>query len=177
MAAQPSHDMKKAHHTATTEDIGRARALRRAMPKAERLLWNRLRESETTVRCQHPLHPYIVDFACVKARLAIELDGESHDTRQTYDQNRDRVLSEHGYKTLRFTNDDVLTNIDSVLETILHEAGKRSPPPLGGGLGGGSCPVGAEPATTSPSGNHPPPSLPPRGEGLGGENSGSGKTL
>lgn len=55
-------------------------------------------------RRQHPIGPYIADFACIAAKLILELDGNSHDDRQDRDANRDFVLREWGWKTLRFPN-------------------------------------------------------------------------
>ncbi len=62
---------------------------------------------------------YIVDFFCAKSKLVIEVDGDSHAEQQAYDAARTQWLSEqHGYRVLRFTNQDVPTNIEAVLEAI-----------------------------------------------------------
>jgi very-short-patch-repair endonuclease len=136
------------HHINDPEDYKRAQGLRREMPRVERILWKALRElpkeSGLTFRRQHPLRPYIADFVCLKIKLVIELDGESHDTRQEYDRRRDHYLRKLGYTVLRFTNDDVLNNLGGVVETIADISKKLSDtgaeealPPCGGGLGGG----------------------------------------
>lgn len=65
----------------------------------------------------------IVDFYCASARLAIELDGESHDGRENYDKQRTHVIEDQGIRKLRVANDDVLTNLDGVLELISHSVG------------------------------------------------------
>ena len=69
-------------------------------------------------RRQHPVEPYIVDFYCVEAKLVIELDGESHNSRETYDEDRAKFLANLGLNVMRITNDDVLTNLDGVAEGI-----------------------------------------------------------
>jgi ATP-dependent DNA helicase RecQ len=122
--------MKFNQHKTPGETIRRARRLRREMPKTERLLWQKLRglppELGLTFRRQHPIHPFIVDFACIKIKLAIELDGDSHDARQKQDKKRDEYLQSLGYLTMRFTNNELMSDIDSVVETIIREAAKRS---------------------------------------------------
>lgn len=109
----------------TKEAIRRAKNLRRAMPLAERLLWNALQENHRQqpfhFRRQHPLPPYIVDFACIKAGLVVEIDGPSHDNRLTEDAHRDALLGERDYAVLRFSNEEVLSNLEGVVETILKE--------------------------------------------------------
>ncbi|PQV63045.1 Protein of unknown function (DUF559) [Abditibacterium utsteinense] len=78
-------------------------------------------------RRQHPIGPFIADFACIKAKLIIELDGNSHDNRQDYDANRDFVLREWGWKTLRFPNvyardkpDDLWREVEAQLRSGFH---------------------------------------------------------
>src|ERR1700722_9638643 len=122
--------MKKAIHTATKTDISRARKLRREMSNAELLLWRKLQELPDelgfTFRRQHPVHPYILDFACIKIKLAVELDGMSHDSRLAQDKVRDDYLLTKGYRTFRFANDEVFTNAEGVVETITREAKTRT---------------------------------------------------
>ncbi|WP_137871724.1 DUF559 domain-containing protein [Sphingopyxis sp. 2PD] len=98
-------------------DTPRARELRNAATPAERMLWRCLsgRKVGGWKFCrQMPVGPYFADFLCREAQLIIELDGYSHDMRQAYDSRRDRWLAENGYKVLRFTNDDVMSNIEGV---------------------------------------------------------------
>jgi primosomal protein N' (replication factor Y) len=88
-------------HYQTPREYGkRAKALRKQSPKTERLLWNALsalrKETKLHFRRQHPLPPYIADFACIKAGLIVELDGMSHDARQIYDAKRDAILRDRG---------------------------------------------------------------------------------
>ena len=66
---------------------------------------------------QEPVGPYIADFVCRESRLIIEVDGGQHAT-DPRDPLRDRWLTDHGYRILRFWNNDVLDNTDGVLEVI-----------------------------------------------------------
>ncbi|NIR02743.1 MAG: DUF559 domain-containing protein [Gemmatimonadales bacterium] len=71
-------------------------------------------------RRQHPVGPYILDFYCAQARLAIELDGGQHSeaAQQRRDARRTRVLEAQGVRVLRFWNNEVLAETEAVLETI-----------------------------------------------------------
>ena len=69
---------------------------------------------------------YVVDYLCASAKLVIELDGESHDGRGTYDERRTQHLEDLGFRVLRVTNDDVLTNLDGVMELIARHVGFTS---------------------------------------------------
>jgi primosomal protein N' (replication factor Y) len=97
----------------------RARTLRRTMTDAERALWRLLRSRSLAgakFRRQHPVPPFILDFACVESRLVIEVDGGQH--RGAADAARDAALHRAGWRVLRFWNNDVLGNPAGVLETI-----------------------------------------------------------
>ena len=98
----------------------RARTLRRDMTSAERRLWSRLRDRQLGVafRRQHSIPPYIVDFACVDARVIIEVDGGQH-ADSGRDAARDAYLAAQGWRVLRFGNNDVLGNTEGVVEQIL----------------------------------------------------------
>ncbi|MEM8945501.1 MAG: endonuclease domain-containing protein [Planctomycetota bacterium] len=92
----------------------------------EQLLWSKLRARQLggiKFRRQHPIEPYIVDFYCATAKLAIELDGRSHDDTQLYDQDRETIIRREGVRVLRIANDDILQNLDGVLELIANSAG------------------------------------------------------
>jgi very-short-patch-repair endonuclease len=119
----PKTQHKKAQHKVTHRDYKRAQQLRREMPRTERIMWHHLRglpeELGATFRLQQPIHPYVVDFACMDIKLVIELDGESHDTKQERDKQRDKYLHKLGYITLRFTNADVKDNLDGVMQIIM----------------------------------------------------------
>ncbi|MBA2932648.1 DUF559 domain-containing protein [Sphingomonas sp. CGMCC 1.13654] len=124
--------------------IARARRERRSGNLPEVLLWRvlRPRPGGLKFRRQHPIDRYILDFACLEARLAIEIDGEAHDRgdRATRDANRDARLSDLGFRTLRIPARDVLSDLDAVLRGIVSacSAGRplhqpsAGPPPRSG---------------------------------------------
>lgn len=70
-------------------------------------------------RRQFPIAGYIADFACVEARLVVELDGGQHVEARSYDEQRIQRMNTNGYRVLRFWNDDVLLRTRLVLEEIL----------------------------------------------------------
>ncbi|HVC50817.1 MAG TPA: DUF559 domain-containing protein [Stellaceae bacterium] len=118
-----------------------ARRLRRNATEVEKRLWRALREllPEYRFRRQHPIGPYVVDFACPSRKIAIELDGGQHTTQQQADASRTRELGEHGYRVIRFWNGDVLNNIVGVVESVHRElVGNAGVDPLrpSGGEGG-----------------------------------------
>ncbi len=106
----------------------RARDLRRAMTPAEKKLWQHIRYAQLGVhfRRQHAVGPYIVDFFCASARLAIEIDGDSHgDPKQAeYDAERTLWLNEQKqYRIIRFWNSEILHNTDQVIMRITEALG------------------------------------------------------
>src|SRR5262249_55736442 len=110
-----------------------ARRLRRNQTDAERVLWFQLRDRRLggwKFRRQAPIDRYIVDFICPDARLIIELDGGQHSERAEPDLKPTRVLESLGYGVLRFWNNDVLSNTEGVLDTVLATLNRhRSLPP------------------------------------------------
>jgi very-short-patch-repair endonuclease len=100
-----------------------ARRLRRNSTEAEKRLWWALRElpSEYRFRRQHPVGRRVVDFACPSRKLVIELDGGQHAIARSRDEARTAELARHGYRVIRFWNNDVLGNTPGVIETILRE--------------------------------------------------------
>ena len=97
-----------------------ARGLRKAQTDAEVLLWQHLRSCRLDglkFRRQHPVPPYVLDFYCDSAKVAVELDGSQH--CESVDQERTRFLERHGIKVVRFWDNDVLKRTRSVLEAIL----------------------------------------------------------
>lgn len=96
-----------------------ARNNRRNPTKAEQILWNRLNRNQlgTHFRRQHPIGPFIVDFAAIGPRLAIEIDGLTH-SDLLKERLRETHLEEQGWRVMRFRNEEVLTNIDLVVEKI-----------------------------------------------------------
>jgi very-short-patch-repair endonuclease len=98
----------------------KATDLRLRTTRHERILWEKLRASRMGFRFkrQHPISHFISDFYCHKAKLVIEIDGRSHESQIEYDQNRTLVIEEFGLNVIRFTNQEIDDNIDSVVETI-----------------------------------------------------------
>ena len=97
------------------------------MPPAEQRLWARIRRKQLggfRFRRQHTVGPYIADFACLEAKLIVELDGDQHGrgNAPTRDAKRDDYLREQGFEVLRFWNNTVYEEIDGVLEAILDAA-------------------------------------------------------
>jgi very-short-patch-repair endonuclease len=104
--------------------IERARALRRQMSLPEVVLWQALRQKRLAglrIRRQHPIGPYVLDFYCPVARLAIEVEGLAHDApiRVRRDERRRAWLSQRGITILRVRAEDVLR--DESLEGVLRE--------------------------------------------------------
>jgi very-short-patch-repair endonuclease len=100
--------------------LKRARQLRAQLTDAEMRLWMHLRRRQLNgayFRKQCPIGPYIADFACLDAKLIIELDGSQH-ADSASDASRDAWLTRHGYRTLRFWNNDVLQNMEGVIIAI-----------------------------------------------------------
>jgi very-short-patch-repair endonuclease len=89
------------------------------MTDAERILWRHLRNRAlgVTFRRQHPIEPYVADFACLTAHLVIEVDGGQHAGSER-DLVRAAFLKGEGFRVLRFWNNEVLGNTASVLEVI-----------------------------------------------------------
>jgi very-short-patch-repair endonuclease len=84
-----------------------ARQLRTNMTDAEQRLWRHLRRRQLVdgrFRRQHPVGPFIADFACVAKRLIVEIDGGQHN--QTVDSSRDAWFERHGWRVLRYWNND-----------------------------------------------------------------------
>jgi very-short-patch-repair endonuclease len=97
--------------------------LRNNATKAERFLWSKLKEKQLQgfkFRRQHGIGPFIVDFYSHTGKLAIEIDGDIHFTEaaQEYDRRREEYIREYGVRFLRFTNYQVLRNLDGVLDAI-----------------------------------------------------------
>jgi len=103
-----------------------AQRMRASMTAPERFLWEALRKRQVDglrFRSQHPLGRFILDFCCPSIRLAIEVDGPDH--RPDTDEARDEHLFAYGYTVLRFSNEEVLTDLGSVLARIRAVALRR----------------------------------------------------
>ena len=102
--------------------ITRARSLREDSTKAERKLWSVLRGRQLAgakFRRQVPIDRYFADFACLDAKLIVELDGGQHADQETYDNARTVRLEEIGWRVMRFWNNDVIENVDGVADDVL----------------------------------------------------------
>ncbi len=113
--------------------LRRAGTLRRRLTDAETILWSRLRRDAHGLRFrrQHPVGPFIADFACVSARVIVEVDGGTHatDAERAYDARRDAFLCSQGWRVLRVANVDVYERLDAVLEFICDSAIAQSRKP------------------------------------------------
>jgi very-short-patch-repair endonuclease len=107
----------------------KARRQRRVPTEPERVLWRLLRDDALGVRFrrQHPIPPFVVDFACVQARLVVEIDGWTH-TDAAADAERDATLHAFGWRVLRLSNADVMENPEGVVEAIRLALRQRIPP-------------------------------------------------
>ena len=100
-----------------------SRTLRRNTTDAERLLWSRVRRKQLRgyqFYRQRIIGNYIVDFYCPKAKLVVEVDGGQHYSVEGMekDKARDAYITQHGLDVLRFSDREVLENLDGVIETI-----------------------------------------------------------
>jgi very-short-patch-repair endonuclease len=102
----------------------RARELRKNLTPAEQKLWQHLRRGQSDGlhwRKQHAVGTYIVDFFCAKAKLVVEVDGDSHADQIEYDEARTAYLNELGYTVIRFTNREVFNQCEAVVQQIADE--------------------------------------------------------
>jgi very-short-patch-repair endonuclease len=98
-----------------------ARALRNNSTEAERRLWVLLRDRQLAgfkFRRQHPIGPFVVDFACTKHRLVVEADGGQH-VESKEDERRTASLEQAGWRVIRFWNHEILSNSAGVLQAIV----------------------------------------------------------
>src|SRR5262245_53574174 len=110
----------------------RARELRREMTPTERRLWGQLRGRRFAgfkFRRQTPIAGYIADFYCARARLILELNGESHLGKEAADDRRRQAPEARGFRVLPFWDTDVYDNLEVVLELIWRECEARSVSP------------------------------------------------
>ncbi len=118
----------------------RAKAARKAPTPAEQKLWLALRAERfagVKFRRQKVIGPYIADFASNVPPLVIELESHLHGTTVEYDAERTAYLTRAGYRVVRFTNADVMHNLDGVLyilEDVVHDPLSQPSPPRGRGL-------------------------------------------
>ena len=111
------------HYDASKHIQARAKELRRRTTRAEKLLWDKLKNKQLLgfkFRRQHPIMIFIVDFYCHKAKLIIEVDGPIHNLKENkeYDLGRTHELEELGLRLLRFTNEDIEYGPDKIINKI-----------------------------------------------------------
>ena len=111
------------HNLVSTRQRANAKSMRKEMTGAEARLWNAVRAHrlmELGFRRQFPIGPFIVDFACNQFQIIVEIDGSQHDdpNAQSYDLNRTAFLEKSGWVVLRFSNDDVLKDLEGVCNHI-----------------------------------------------------------
>ena len=107
------------------------RALRNTPTDAELKLWQHLSRrqlDDCKFRRQHPYGAFILDFVCIERKLVVELDGSQHADSVGYDAKRTESLQPAGFHVLRFWNNEVFDNIESVLEAIWLELQRRAQP-------------------------------------------------
>jgi len=144
----------------------RARSLRNQATDTERHLWRYLRNHQLggyRFRRQMPIGNYIADFACLEAKLIIELDGGQHQEQAEYDARRDLQMEAQGFRVLRFWDNHVFQETQAVLEVILRALEKTAPTPT---LPRATRKGGSMNSSTSKSSDLLPPPL--AGEGWGG---------
>jgi very-short-patch-repair endonuclease len=100
-----------------------AKVMRQDMTNAEVILWSRLRRGQVhglKFRRQHPIGPFIADFACWEARLMVEVDGPSHvgDEAKIKDEKRTAFLHQQGWDVIRVWNNDIYNNLSGVMDAI-----------------------------------------------------------
>ena len=110
------------------------RRLRKELAPAEAQLWSRLRRGQLggrRFRREYSIGPYCVDFYCVQAKLAIEVDGDTHfiPEAKQYDAQRQQYIGAFGIRFLRVTNVEVYDNLDGVVEAIARALGVNEEPP------------------------------------------------
>ena len=102
--------------------------LRQNLTPAEKTLWQALRGGKLgglKFRRQHPVGKFILDFYCPACQLVIEVDGAIHDAQMEYDAARTDTLTAHGYTVLRFQNEAVINNLETVLAKIIQIANQE----------------------------------------------------
>jgi len=102
----------------------RAKKLRREMTSAEKLLWRELRTNKLNgihFRRQQIIHGYFADFYCHQHELIVEVDGGIHERQKEYDADRESDLIALGFRIIRFTNEEILKDLRTVLRKIVKE--------------------------------------------------------
>lgn len=115
--------MKQRIHNLTRTKQQR-RQLRKEATGTEKILWFKIRNNQLSYkfRRQHSVGNYVADFYCPEKKLVIELDGEVHgnELRTSHDLRRDDFLRQNGLKVVRYTNEQILKNLDAVIQDIIN---------------------------------------------------------
>ena len=109
-----------------------AQNMRKSMPEPEARMWNELKATRCRgikFRRQKVIGKFIADFAANEPKLVIELDGDTHAGSENYDVMRTRYLEEQGYAVVRFSNSDVMSNMEGVLHRLGEIIDRMTPPP------------------------------------------------
>lgn len=115
------------HLNANFKIFQNAKGLRKDMTRAEEILWQSLKNKRLNglkFRRQHPILKYIADFYCHEAKLIVEIDGAIHSDDSVIEKDKVRTLelNNHGYKLIRFSNEQVLFHLQFILNKIYNEA-------------------------------------------------------
>jgi very-short-patch-repair endonuclease len=124
---------KTMYYNARPKIMEAAKLLRENMTSPENLLWERLKGKQICglrFRRQHPIDIFIADFYCHEARLVVEIDGEVHNLQKDYDIGRTAEMEKYDILVIRFTNNEVITEIVEVVSKIEETVKERikSPP-------------------------------------------------
>jgi very-short-patch-repair endonuclease len=115
------------HYGAAPILFERARILRERMTFAKKLLWFQLQKKKTGFRfkAQHPIDIFIADFYCHELKLIIEVDGNFHANQKEQDQSRSDELNDYGIQVIRFTNEEVINQMEFVMIKIEEQFKQR----------------------------------------------------
>jgi len=108
------------YHGQPSGTVPRARQPRREASEPERRLLRALREALPDHKWRHqaPVGSFYVDILCFSQALVIEVDGDTHAGSEAYDAGRTAIIADEGFRVIRFTNDDVMRNLEGVLSSI-----------------------------------------------------------
>ncbi len=109
-----------------TKAVIKARILRKRMTESEKILWQELKTKKLGVKCRRQMpfvfedYHFIADFYCSEKKLIIEVDGKVHNDQEIkeYDEFREDVFKQDGYKIIRFKNKEIINNLEEVLIKI-----------------------------------------------------------
>ncbi len=114
------------------DSLKHAQKIRKDLSEPEMRMWLQLRAARfrgVKFRRQNVVGKLIVDFASNHPKLAIEIDGDTHAGRESYDAQRSQSLEEQGYRVIRFANSDVMSNMEGVLQQLGLVIDEMAPPP------------------------------------------------